>query len=355
MNSWPATVSHQFPKAKKASGTPPTIAIIGCGAITKSFHLPGLARHGAVLKRMVLVDPDSERARQLGGQYGVAMVERDYRTVLQKIDGAIIAAPHHLHHSVALDCIKNGVHVLCEKPLAESASQVEEIIFEAERSGVTVLVNNTRRLYPSSKKVTQLLREGEIGRPRYLEFYEGEEFDWPIRSGFCFGLQGSAKGVLLDRGAHVLDLACWWLGGKPRLMSYQDDSLGGSEAVAKLSFQFAECRGKVHLSWLSNLKNSFRLQGEWGSIEGGIYDWRSLTVVSRTGRKTTFKTDSEYRTLSDFSATIIDNFLDIISEGAPPVVSPRDVADSIALIEECYARRFRFEMPWHDTLQRIAY
>ncbi len=347
-------VNQRFPRAKEAHGSPPAIAIIGCGAIAESFNLPALARHPAVLERSILVDRDAERARQLARQYGIARVVADYRDVLKDVDGAVIAVPHHLHHPIALECIRNDVHVLCEKPLAESACQVQEIIDEARKSGVAVLVNNTRRLYPSSTKVHQLIQEGHIGRPRYLEFYEGEEYDWPSASGFYFGSRGSARGVLLDKGAHVLDLVCWWLGGKPRLVSYEDDSLGGSEAVAKLSFEYGDCRCKVHLSWLSKLRNCFRIEGESGSIDGGIYDWRSVSIVSRTGRKTIIRTDSECRTLSDFGKAIIDNFLGVISEGVQPVVSPRDVADSITLIEECYADRSRFEMPWYDTLHRIA-
>ena len=339
----------------KPSHTPPVIAIIGCGAIAERFHLPALARHPAVLERLILVDPIVERARELASTYKIATVATDYREVLKTVGGAVLAVPPSLHYSISLDCIRNGVHVLCEKPLAESSAQVHEIFSEAEKSGVAVLVNNTRRLYPSSRKVHLMLREGEIGRPRYLEFYEGEEFDWPSASGFYFGLHGSRKGVLLDKGAHILDLVCWWLGGKPRLISYEDDSLGGSEAVAKLSFEFGGCRGKVHLSWLSKLNNFFRIQGESGSIEGGIFDWRSITMLSSTGKKVRIRTDSEQHALSDFGMAIIDNFLGIITECAQPVVSPRDVADSITLIEECYASRSRFAMPWHNTLHRIAH
>ncbi len=332
----------------------PRIAIIGCGAISRAFHVPALARHPAVLEKLILVDSNIDAAKTLAREYGITQVVTDYRDVVQSVEGAIIAVPNHLHHSISLDCIRNGIHVLCEKPLAESAAHVREIISESDKSGVAVLVNNKRRLYPSSKKVHELLRQGEIGRPRHLEFYEGEQFDWPSASGFYFGSRGSARGVLVDKGAHVLDLICWWLGGKPRLISYEDDSLGGSEAVAKLTFESGECRGTVHLSWLSKLKNSFRIQGESGSIEGGIYDWRTLRVSSQSGKEEIIRANTECREISDLSRLLIDNFLNVITQGTPPLVSPGDVIDSIALTEECYARRARFAMPWHDALQRIA-
>ena len=339
---------------KNVCDTTPIIAIIGCGAITRSVHLPALAGQPGVLERLILVDQDIERARELARQYGIETVAADYHDILKEVEGVVIAVPHQLHHSIALDCVRNGIHVLCEKPLAESVAHVQEIITESEKSGVTVSVNNGRRLYPSSQKVQQLIAQGHIGRPVSLEFSEGEEYGWPSASGFYFGTGSLAKGVLLDRGAHVLDLICWWLGGKPRLTSYEDDSLGGSEAVAKLTFESGECRGKVHLSWLSKLKNSFSIQGESGSIEAGIYDWRTLRVSSQSGKEEIIRANTECREISDLSRLLIDNFVNVITQGAQPLVSPGDVVNSIALIEECYARRARFAMPWHDALQRIA-
>lgn len=347
-------MDQQSARVKKVHADAPVIAVIGCGAIAQSAHLPALARHRPVLERLILVDRDLERATRLARQYEINRIEADYRDVLHKLDGAVVAVPHDLHHSISIDCIKNGIHVLCEKPLAESAAQVHEICIEAEKSGVTVSVNNKRRRFPSSKKVNEMLRQGEIGQPQGMEFSEGEEYDWPITSGFCFGSRGSGKGVLLDKGAHVLDLVCWWLGGKPKLISYEDDSLGGSEAVAKLSFVVGECRGQVHLSWLSKLRNAFRIQGESGSIEGGIFDWRDVTIVSRNGRKTEIRGDSDFTTIADVNKELIDNFLDVIHNRARPLIAAHEVVDSIALIEECYSKRSRFAMPWDDTLYRFS-
>ena len=348
-------MNDKLVRARKVAGKPPTVAIIGCGAIARSLHLPALARYWGVLERVVLVDPDKQTLHQLAGQYGITRVATDYRDVMREVDGAVVAAPHNLHHSITLTCVRNGVHVLCEKPLANSRAEVQDIIDEAARVGVSVSVNNIRRLFPSFNKVGQLIREGAIGEPRYLEFYEGEEFDWPSASGSFFGTRSGGKGVLLDKGAHVVDLVCWWLGGKPTLIAYEDDTLGGSEAVAKLSFLYGSCRGDVHLSWLSRLRNSFRIRGEAGSIEGTIFDWRSITLMSETGGRVKIRTNSEFRTFSDLGKAVVSNFLDVITKGAQPSVSPEDVADSIALIEECYAKRSRCQMPWHDTLYRLAY
>jgi predicted dehydrogenase len=318
-------------------------------------HVPALANFPEVRERLVLVDQDLDRARGLAQTFGVASVAANYREVLAAVDGVVIALPHHLHFRVALDCLRAGVHVLCEKPLAESAAEVAELVAAAEQAQVTLAVNNTRRLFPPSRKVHELLSEGAIGAVQFLGYYDGAKYDWPSASGFAFGRHGTGKGVLLDVGAHVLDLVCWWLGRRPQVTDYADDSFGGSEAAAKVSFTDGRTRGEVHLSWLAKLRNGFRVEGEAGSIVGSVYDWHAVELVSRSGKRKRIPLNSGIRTSGDAGRLVVENFLDVIRSGRPPLVSGRDVAPSIAVIEECYARRRRFDMPWHDHGKRMLH
>jgi len=333
----------------------PTVAVVGCGAIASMWHVPALVRHPGVRERLLLVDQDLDRARELAQVFDVASVAADYRDVLGRVDGVVIALPHHLHYRTALDCLRAGVHVLCEKPLAESAAEVAELVAAAEQAHVTLAVNNTRRLFPPSRKVHELLSEGAIGPVRFLGYYDGAKYAWPSASGFAFGLRGTGKGVLLDVGPHVLDLVCWWLGRQPQVTAYADDSLGGSEAVAKLSFTDGKTHGEVHLSWLAKLRNGFRIEGEAGYIVGSTSDWHAVELASRSGKRTLIPLNSRIRTTSDAGRLVVENFLDVIRSGRPPLVSAQDVAPSIAMIEECYARRRRFDMPWHDAWKQIRY
>lgn len=346
-----AIMKEQTCNPGKVGDSSPAIAIIGCGAIVERFYLPVLAKHPNILERLILVDADGDKARRLAERYKILRVANDHQDILPSIDGAVVAVPHHLHYSISLDCIRNGIHVLCEKPLAETKAQVQEIISEAEKVGVNVSVNNNRRLFPSSKIVHEHVREGKIGQLLQVEFQEGQEYDWPTATGFYFG---SGKGVLFDKGAHVLDLICWWLGENPRLMSYEDDSHGGSEAVAKVTLAAGDCQARVHLSWLSKLSNSFRVQGELACIEGRVDDWRCVRIVSRAGKNWEIRANSGFRNLDEINEMVVTNFIDVIVKKAQPVVCPQDVADSIALIEECYRRRSRLAMPWHDTFRRVA-
>ena len=329
----------------------PKIAVIGCGAIVESLYAPALQRHSPALS-LVCYDRDERRALQVAQSLGAERWATDYRDGLEDVDGAIVAVPASLHHEVAMQCLSRGVHVLCEKPLATSPEQAEELVDAADRNSIALSVNNGRRLFPAFRETARLVAAGSIGTPRKLKMQLGEQFDWPAASASYFGVAAGGKGVLLDIGAHVLDLVCWWLEGKPTITDYADDSLGGTEAYAVLDFVHQRCTGRITLSWLSRLQNRFTIIGDEGAISSGIYDWRSLNLTT-SGRTARLRLPSTARTISELGYEMVDNFLDVVAGKAAPLVSGRDVLPSIQLISECYSRRRRVAMPWYDAMERV--
>ena len=218
----------------------------------------------------------------------------------------------------------------------------------AEVNGVTISVNNTRRLVPSNVAVKQMIESGELGTLRMITYLEGGEFDWPTASGFYFNSKLSQKGVLLDVGAHALDVICQWLGAKPRLVSSENDSFGGRDAVSSVELLHAECRAVVRLSWLSKLPNTFRVVGDKGIIDGPIYDWKSVTLTSADGRSKKVRTEMGYANADEFLRKPVVNFIDILTKHASSLIPAQSVIPSIELIEEAYAAARRFPMPWYD-------
>ena len=343
--------------AYAVSTTAPAVAVIGCGAIARSAHVPALVRRPDVRGRLILVDQDPNRARTLAHDFGVATTLTDYRAILPRVSGVVIALPHHLHFPVALECLHAGVPVLCEKPLAASSVEATQLVTAAEHARVGLGVNHIRRLFPPSIAVRDLIQQGAIGTVRFIGYYDGAKYDWPTASGFAFGRRSGGRGVVFDIGAHVLDLVCWWLGGgtAPTITDYQDDSSGGSEAAARISFATDTGRGEVHLSWLAKLANGFRIEGDEGTITGSIFDWGSVQLTSKSGQRRLIPLTGSARSLGDIAPLITDNFLAVIEDGAEFLIPAREVVPSIALIEQCYARRRRFPMPWQDDVEPIRY
>jgi predicted dehydrogenase len=327
--------------------------LVGCGAITEALHLPALARHPEIIATAICVDPNIARAKAMAKKFGAAAAVGEYRDVIGEVHGAIVAVPPKLHYPVTIDLLTAKVHVLCEKPLTEAAEQARGLISTAARMGAALCVNNYRRLYPSSIKVRELIAAGELGTIRHLEFSSGEKFDWPAASGAYFGAS-AGRGVLADVGAHALDLICWWLGGKPEIVSYEDDSMGGTEAVAALRFRLDGCDGVVRLSWLSKYSNTFEIRGDRGTVRGALYDWNSLELKTLSRRRRKLHLRSSAKVAQDLGTVVLDNFLDVVRGSAAPLVSGSDVLPSIELLDDCYANRKRMDMPWYDAWQRIA-
>jgi UDP-N-acetylglucosamine 3-dehydrogenase len=328
----------------------PAIALIGCGAIAEEYYLPSLEKHRSCVKDLALVDSDQARAESLSRQFGMGKVESDYRRVIDDVEGVIVAVPTDLHHPIASDCLSRGVAVLCEKPLAESAAKAREMVRLAESAGVALAVNNLQRLWPQFEKVKELLEAGVLGRPLRIRYQVGEEFNWPTVSGFYFNAAGSARGVLRDRGAHVLDHICWWLGGRPRIVSCSYDSFGGSEAVVHVKFEDEGCSGEIILSWLAGFPSRFSVVCERGAIEGEVYDFRAVTLRGDGDKPERIALKKGIRSKADAGYRVVGNFIDVIRSGGKPLISGEDVLGSIEMIDECYEVAKRFDMPWYDML-----
>ena len=331
----------------------PRLAIIGCGAIAERFHAPAFRREPRLLDGLILVDPDQKRAAAVAVAAGGGAIARSHRDVLDRVDGVIITAPHHLHAPIAQDCIAAGKPVLCEKPLSGTFAEARALVEFAALRGVPLAVNNTRRLFPTHREVARLISSGTLGVVRRIEFEDGDKFDWPLTSPALFGVRSGGRGILLDIGAHVVDIVCWWLGGQPEITRYEDDAMGGSEAWAGVNLQLGAATAEIRLSWLGKLKNGFVVEGESGRVTGGIYDWRTLSL-STGGRERTIKLMSRAKTYDDFAGDVLANFCSVIERGTPPLVAGAEVLPGLEVIERCYARRTRVAMPWFDAWARVA-
>lgn len=197
-----------------------SIALIGCGAIADAFYLPALEKRPDLLPKLVLVDRNRERAEAARSRLDSGSVATDYHEILDDVDAAIVATPHHLHTRLTLEFARSGKHVLCEKPIAQAPEEVDEIIATAREAGVQVAVNHTRRLFTSFREVQRLIASGEIGELREIDYVLGEPFGWPAETNTYFGAEAGGRGVLFDTGAHIVDLVCWFMGGEPELVDY---------------------------------------------------------------------------------------------------------------------------------------
>jgi predicted dehydrogenase len=348
------TMPNNARSARGAGGrTLPTIAVIGCGAIAERYHLPGLSSIPRMLENVILVDSSAERLKLTSERFGIRRQATNAGDIIDAIDGAIVAVPPAWHFPICMELLSRGVHVLCEKPLAESTFEARQMIDSSKTHGVCLCVNHTRRLFPALAAVKRLLDEGAIGELIEICQEEGSGFSWPAASEFHF--RSGARGVLFDTGIHGLDTICWWLGAKPILCSSQTDSFGGPESLAEVQMEHADCRIRLKLSWLSQLSNRYTIVGTKGSITGNIDHWSRVTISSAAGRTKQIKLRHAEPTYNDFGRPMVANFVDVVAGRAAPLIPASGVLPALELLDECYQSATRLPMPWLEPREDLCH
>ena len=320
------------------------VAIVGCGAITEQSYLPACAAlQGATVRS--LVDIDTARARTLAQRYGIRHSAASIDDLPPEIDIAVVALPHHLHRPVACALMDRRIHVFCEKPLACTPEDATAMTAAAVRNGVRLGVGNIRRLYWSARRVKDLLTERRLGRVVHVRCDEGIVYDWPTVSGFFFDRARAGGGVLMDAGAHVLDLLLWWLDEYPSAIEYHDDNFGGVEAECLAQLQFPSgARAELRLSRLAKLRNSYIISGEQGEVVVNPFDMNG--IVLRIGHEPQQVLTGPERSFADYFRAMLSDFLRSVADGAAPAVDAASVVPSIRAIAQCYANASRLEGPW---------
>lgn len=148
------TVSNQM--------EPVRLAVIGAGLI--GVRHAELVRAQAMCSLVGICDVDAGR-KAVADALGVPF----YRSAKELIEreqpsGAIIATPNAHHAAVAETCAKRSVHVLIEKPIADTLVQAQRIVETASNCGTLVLVGHHRRHNPLAQKARELVRGGTLGR-----------------------------------------------------------------------------------------------------------------------------------------------------------------------------------------------
>lgn len=139
------------------------VGVVGVGNM--GFHhariYSELAKEGKV-QLVGVADANFEKAKDVAEKLGTRAFD-DYRELVKEVDAVSVAVPTSLHRQVALEFIENGVHVLVEKPIAESVQSAEEIIKAAKRNDVVLMVGHVERFNPAVLRLKETVSRGMLG------------------------------------------------------------------------------------------------------------------------------------------------------------------------------------------------
>lgn len=154
-------------------------------------------------------DTDAATAEKVADHHQVAAFTR-YRDLIRSdlCDAVIVATPHPLRPPIAIDCMKAGLHLLSEKPLAETVSAADRMIRTARRTGVAFGVMFQRRTEPVLAKAIEIARGGRLGAlsRATLIFPDYRSQAYYDAGGWRATWRGEGGGVLLNQAPHILDV-----------------------------------------------------------------------------------------------------------------------------------------------------
>jgi xylose dehydrogenase (NAD/NADP) len=187
--------------------------ILGAARIAERRVIPAI-RKSANAMVTGIASRDAARAQACADRLGIPKAYGSYETLLDDpgVDAVYIPLPNALHCEWTIKAAEKGKHVLCEKPFAANAGEVDEMIAACEAHRVLLMEAFMYRFHPQNEKALELIRHGEIGAVKL------------VRAAFCFTIaeetnirlsQALAGGSLMDVGTYCVSAARTLSGAEP--------------------------------------------------------------------------------------------------------------------------------------------
>jgi predicted dehydrogenase len=183
-------------------------AVIGTGFMGR-VHVEAIRRLGNV-EVVAVAGASDERARDFGQSVSIERTSGDYRKMLEdkEIEAVHILTPNSMHLPMTKAALEAGKHVLCEKPLAMSSAEAQQMLDLAENRKLAHATNHNLRYYPMVQQIRAMIAAGELGEIHTVQgtYYQ----DWLLYdTDFNWRIDSKANGPLRamgDIGSHWMDM-----------------------------------------------------------------------------------------------------------------------------------------------------
>lgn len=333
------------------------VGIIGCGRISFK-HLEGIINNEDIIELISLCDINKDKAIEklnryylLAGKTNKISIYTNYKEMImsEPLDIVTIATESGYHASIALDCMNQGLHVLCEKPMALSIDDADDMIECCEKNNVKLSICYQNRFNPPIQKLRNAIEENQFGRlfngtarilwNRNDDYYK--QAPWR-------GTLAMDGGALMNQCIHNIDLLQWMLGGEIDTVYAQTDTFlrniegedYGAIIVRFKNRSVGIIEGTV-CTYPKNLEETLSIFGENGTVcIGGlavneIEAWQFSNDLKEDNIKEEFNTniDSVYGyghtpLFRDFALAVIND--------ETPYITPIDAKKSLEIILAAY-------------------
>jgi predicted dehydrogenase len=275
------------------SGSKPRVAVVGTGFIG-AVHVRSARLAGADVVGVAASTPErsEQEARRLGVDRAYDSADAAVRD--GSLDAVHICTPNDLHAPLTLAALEQGLHVVCEKPVATSAADARRLRDEAARTGGVVAVPFVYRYHAMVRQAREMVRRGEIGTVRlvhgtYLQDWlmDDAATNWRVDAA-----RGGRSRAFADIGSHWCDLAEFVTGQRVEVYAAQRRAFAPGrvteDAVVVAVSTDAGAMGSVVVSQVSPGRRN-RLWLEVDGSERSVTFWQEepnrLSVGGRDGTR----------------------------------------------------------------------
>lgn len=231
------------------------VALIGCGGIVRSVHLPNMMADPRLHVRAA-VDLDLDAARLVANTSGAEYWTDDVGRAIAdpRVDLVFIATPHHTHASLCVQAARAGKHIFCEKPMGLDEEECLAVAEAVTTAGVTYAAGYNRAVAPFVLRTREILAPLQAPMLIYHRVADWNPYGhgWPLD-------ERKSGGRVIGEGGHGLDMICRLVGKDPVRVYAEGGSLaepnaGGAPDSAVITLAFPDGSSGVEL--LSSVGNN---------------------------------------------------------------------------------------------------
>jgi len=195
------------------------VAIVGTGIIGLT-HLKAIENTN-VCELCAVCDINEEKARGCAEKYGVPYFT-DYHDIPKKTDAdaVILNLPHFLHCESVVFFLESGLHVLVEKPMANTTEECDRMIAATEKSGKVLVVGHTQRYFKVNQFIKEAIKEERYGKLSMITGVRSINYFLESRPKWFLSKKMAGGGIGMNYGAHALDTLFYIIGeSNPEILS----------------------------------------------------------------------------------------------------------------------------------------
>jgi len=189
-------------------------AVVGLGWFAQQAALPSFA-HTENSELVALVSDDPTKREELSKKYGIKQTYsyEEYENCLTsgEVDAVYIALPNHLHREYTVRAANQAIHVLCEKPMAMTEQECEEMIKAVNDNGVKLMIAYRLHLEEANLQAVEIVRSKQIGEPRIFN----SVFTQQVEEGNIRLRNVTGGGTLDDIGIYCINAARYLFQDEP--------------------------------------------------------------------------------------------------------------------------------------------